>query len=348
MALLWIDGFDHYNGGSENGTVISADEIRGCYQSGQGTNRDITNSGIHGLSFRLDQVNASGVFRFLDTPVDVLGTGCYFSTPGVASGQQLGLIGTQDSSGTNLFCVSRENDGTVTIRSGAFNGSTLATSSGTLVNNTVYHLEIKWTIDSSVGSIEVRIDGSPFVTYSGNTGTTSIGRVYLGRTANAGGQALVADDFYIWDDSGTVNNDWLGERQVYTLRPSANGSPMDWAVTGGGEAFEALDNLPPSGTNYISEASVNDRAVFALDDLPTTQVSIAGIQTMVWAQKDGAGTSDLEYGIITNSVEESDVIQPTNGEWSWYTQIVEQNPDTVDTWQPGQINALEAFVERAA
>ena len=102
--------------------------------------------------------------------------------------------------------------GQVALYRGGFNGVQLQVSGNTIPAIAAWHsLEFKVTLSSTVGECIIKIDGTEFINYTGNTrnGGTTTRIDGIGIRSKMGQNRW--DDLVIFDTLGTVNNSWPGE-----------------------------------------------------------------------------------------------------------------------------------------
>lgn len=174
------------------------------------------------------------------------------------------------------------------------NGTTLATSTGTLTPNTWYHVNPKFVIDNSVGAVDVHINLASFVSVSGadtqNTANATFNQVLINSTS-ARDQAH--DHFIFYDTtSGAGNNPTTFLTGYHVVDPGT--SPF---VTGAGAN---ADWAPSTGSNYqnIDEANANDDTDYNASSTPG-QIDTFAIAPL----HAGSGTI---LGIAVNTIDRID------------------------------------------
>lgn len=351
MALLFMDGFDHYTNSSGASFSTVTFGTYGYVASGSNINVDIlTMPELGGFGAYRDGSAASPTRGSIQRTVPsqntgAIGAGChYYVVSGINGCAPISF----EAGATNLFRAELNSSGNIQIISGA--STVLATSSLALSTETLYHIEMRLDFGDS-STIEVRVNGATFVTVSGidtnNTAVTGVG--FLGHRV-IGTHGQLVDNVYIWNDTGSVNNTWLGERNVFTLFPSSDTSTADWSLSTGSDGATLLDNVPPlPSTQYIESSSATDRSEFNLGDLPTLDITITAIQPTILGLKTAASTIEVEYGVITNSVDVPSASTPLTQDQSLYFDtVLEINPDTAAPWDPQEIDDLLIYVERTA
>lgn len=344
MALLWIDGFDHYTttSGADFSTVTVGEYTN--IVSGSNRNIDIaTMPELGGFGVFCDNVASDDRGSFTraisSKSSGTIGVGGHIYIDDDRTG--IGLFAFQSGT-TVLFNAHVNASGNIEICSGA--ETVLETSASTLALDTLYHIEMQIVLDNS-GSIEVRVNGETWVTATGvdtnNTGINAIGCI---GSFDIGSGPVYLDNFYIYDETGTVNNDWLGERQVYTLMPDGDSADTDWTPSTGSDGYAMLDEIPADGdTTYVESTSVGDTSNFTLEDLPNTSIAVIGIRTVIQSEKTGTSTATLSFGPQGDL---SDPVAQTQSQYLYFSAISEINPGTSLPWTPGEVNSLILELER--
>jgi len=115
------------------------------------------------------------------------------------------------------------------------------TSSIALALNTWYRIEVRQLLSTSVGQLELLINGA---SQGALTGINTLNGVNMnsfefGDNNDSGNESLYYDDIAINDDSGTFQNSWPGAGNVALVRPAFNDS-VAWAPS------------PASNTNAVN------------------------------------------------------------------------------------------------
>lgn len=180
--------------------------------------------------------------------------------------------------------------GTLEFRRGT--STVLDESSCAISPCTWYYIEGRVFCDNS-GSWEFRVNGETWMSGSGDTQfSASAGFDEFWFEHNQSEITLI-DDIYILDDSGTVNNDFLGDVYIDTIYPNAAGGSAAWAASPTA-ASPWLDvdesGSPDLDTSYISTSDVGDRHDFAFGDLSPSSASYFGVMAWACARKDDAAS----------------------------------------------------------
>jgi hypothetical protein len=342
MALLFIDGADHY---------VTADRL--LKWTGQtGSNVTINATGGrrgsqsirplfgHGLEMTLTPTGATCIVGF-----------AWRSNP-LATGEMLRI---SDPTVQHISLLSATG-GALEVRRGTASGTVLGTSAtGLLVANTYVYVEIKVLIDDVVGTVEVRLNGSasPVLLLTSqdtrNAGTAGWTRVAL-HNAQSGSPTVDYDDVYMCDANGSAPwNTFLGDVRVDVQYPNANGANVGSTPSTGTDRYATVDETLPNGdTDYNTIVTVGAKDTLGLANLTATGASLLGIQTLLSAKKTDAGTGSV-CPVLRHSTTDYDgtSVALTTG-YTYVRQVYQTNPGTSTQWTEADFNALEVGYKRTA
>lgn len=143
------------------------------------------------------------------------------------------------------------------------------------------------------------------------------------------------DDVFVWADDGAGVVDFIGMQSVYYLRPIADQNPQDWALTNGIDAFALIDETnPDDDADYIFSNAVDDISAFEVEQLPANIQSVAAISPLARIRKTDSGPCDVALGVNANSVVAMATDRPMTTAYGYYMDVFEQDPDTIDQWNP--------------
>lgn len=350
MALLWMDSFDIYGTGATGTTNM----LEGVYSDVTSISAISTTQARTGAnSFRFG--NATGSFRRIfgadKTEVGV-GYGLYMETLPSALNARNTLALFQDNSGVACVSLCVTTTGQIEVRTGLPSGTVVATSSPVLVTTAWQHVEIRASIHSTTGAVEVRVNGQTVINASNiNTRGSSSGitaQVRIGYDSNLGGITPIwyVDDIYAWDTAGSYNNDFIGDKKVYVILPDADTAVADWVPDTGTTGYTQIDEIPPVSTDYIQANTVADESEFSMSDLPADVVSVQAIQFYTKMLKTDAGPSNVQVAAVSGASSASGVDRPITTNATAYMDVFEEDPDTSAPWTPSGVNAMLARVTR--
>lgn len=240
---------------------------------------------------------------------------------------------------------------------GTTSGTLLGTSTGVIASpGSFVHIEAKVTVNNTTGAVEVRANESAVLTLSGidtqNGGTGVIDQVGLSASPNPAPLFTVFDDYVVWNTSGSVNNDFLGDVRVGYSAANVAGTHTDGTATGDATLLACVDDIGYDGdATYINfdNTALPKAASFGVEDAPTNATAILAVAPIAIVRKDDAGTDNGRLLLISGATEEdggSD-IAATSG-YKLLIRIDETDPHTTLAWTISNFNAIEVGWRRTA
>ena len=347
MALLFIDGFDHYG----NNAIVAT---RKWTQSGSGG----VNGPVAGLTGSAMQFygghpsSGFGIIKLMPTPGDVFFLG--FAVRWSGSGPpQREFIWFREGSVEHI---------TIGITTGSLlyvkRGATVLATATThaLLFDAWYYIEVKIVIHDTTGSVEVRIDG---VTVTFNASLTNIdtregGTGIVDNFALSGGFGgggdpyITVDDLYLCDDAGGApRNTFLGVVKAESLMPqTGNGTNVGLTPSTGTDHGALVDEVPPNTTDYNSSPTVGAKDTYNYPSMTLTG-TVLGIQTNLYAAKSEVGLRQVCPVIRTGGADTDGVTVSPLTTFGYFSQVWEQKPGATE-WTIADVNALEVGMKVTA
>lgn len=333
MSLRFIDGCSHY-GTSDITKKWTAAGSGGTIAVVPGTGR------FGGNGLRIDPLSISAfVSKTLDAQTTWI-IGFSLNPPGLPATTAVLLQLVDGSNGVQVDL--RVNpDGTLSVTR---NGAAVVGGTSTIPIrvSTSNFIEFKVTIASSISAntCQVCINGGTVLTVA--TGQN------LQNTTNATANTIVVAgpyigsifcDFYICDGAGSANNTILGDCRVATLFPNGPGASTQFSVTGAATNWQAVsDAAPDNDSTYVSSNTPNQIDLYTLQNLTLTG-TIKGVQTVLDARKDDAGTRTLAAVVQLASTNYVGATVSLALGYQLQLEIRETNPNTGVAWLVSDINA---------
>lgn len=229
-------------------------------------------------------------------------------------------------------------------------------SSGIIQHNAWNYVEVKITPHPSISAdtCVIRINEVIVLNLAAATNTrgssnSSMDAFSIGTMTGGGNTPSVRfDDLYVCDSTGSDNNDFLGDVRVDVLLPSANGTTNDFTPSAGSN-FQAVDDVvSDDDSTYVSSLTPNDIDLYAMGDMSITPVAIKGIQGVLCARKDTAGTRALQHAYRINGTNYFGSSLYPGTDYKYHLDPRDLNPDTSAAWTKTEINAMEAGVKVSA
>lgn len=325
MALLFCESFDHYATGdltekwdSLEGSTVTIESGTGrngtnCAKAGSNPGQLHKNTGIGnkstlicGVAVKWSALVAWGLILFLDS-----------------GSHQVGVFLTAAGELRVLKAAVTE----------------LGITSGLgLVTGTYYFIELKVTFDNSAGSYELRVDGVTKLSGSGidTTGTANnYANALLISNGETGGRV---DDIYLCDNSGSNNNDFLGEVRVKVVLANGTGNYAQWTPSAGSNYQNVDDNPPDDDTTFNSSSTVGQKDSFDMQNVDING-NVKGIQIIPSVRNDGSGVARSLMRVSGTDYFGSNF--SLTGSYKFHPQIQETNPNTGALWTVSQIDSAE-------
>lgn len=334
MSIVWLDSFENQD--STRYTIASASYRSGgrgtghvgcaSYNSGGYFGVGVSAAATYGqaVAIRLNVLSATGVFQFREGSTDHV------------------FIGFDAS-------------GHIEARRGDNSGTVLGTSASVVgVAGSYVHIEAKVTVNDSTGAVEVRANEIAVLTLSGidtrNGGT--VGTVDECRIGTAtGNNDTFLDDWIVWNTSGSVNNDFIGDKRVGFSAPDGAGTYTAGTASSGTLLSCVDESVMNSDTDYITfdNTSLPKAATFTVENLPANAVSVLAVKPFAVARKDDAGTNTGRVLMISGATEsDGGADSAPLSSYHDFSRIHETDPNTSAAWTLSAVNALEVGWRRTA
>lgn len=349
--LLWIDGFDHY--GSSTTRLLE-----GAYAQATQVSLSNANPRTGDRHIRLVGGFESGIRRVFGEDKEAAGVGFAFNLAALPSNStSVCLASFRNNANQPHFSIMVTSTGQVRVTDGTGQGDVLATGPVAVVPGSYQHFECRASLadGETAASVEVRLNGVTVLNASGlEVGVPGpMAQVLVGCSGQGtfGFPAYMdVDDLFAWDGEGAANNDFVGDKKVYTRFPSSDGAEQDWTPSTGSDGYPMLDNVPPQdATEYLSAVNGGtggDRSTFGLADFPAEIVSIAGLMTATRFWKTDAGDARTMVGVISSATEESGAEHALSMSPRWYHDVFEVDPATGTPWLLADVNAAQTVIAR--
>lgn len=330
--LRWCDGFEHYGAlahvteGIGGGAAWSQAD-----GGGSGWAISSANPATGNYHMRLTDGLAPKLMRRIwGTAKQVGGGGYRFSVDdlptyegNVSGSGALVLADILDVSNVTHCTIVLGTDGSVFAVRGANLSTGLTTIGGTLLGRSdpcvapggYHHFEYKAKIDNAVGYIEVRINQVTVLNITGvdtqNTANATLAQWSYGR-ANAFNKAtgcgnFDVDDAFCWDNDATdLENtivDFVGDKGAYFLKPNSDTATADFLKVGSATSYGAIDEVPPTGADYLDTAATTARTIVGVQALPGNVSEVIAFMPVVYTQKDESGPVTMRSGLVSGATE---------------------------------------------
>jgi len=325
MALLFMDGFDVSDAvlkWTTTGTPTFAVATR------FGTGKAMTSGGNN------------YVRAFPASSQVFVGSACWWSVSGTRTLWTL----QGDLGATSHLVLQVTSVGALQVTCG---GTVIATSAAGVISLNIWaYVEMSATISDTVGTVEVRVNGVPVATFTGDTKNAGTNTTF--DTLSLAGVAWFGsyDDLYVCNSTGSVNNTFLGDVRVQTLLPTAAGASTQLTPSVGSN-WDNVNDTPYVSTTYNSDSVSGHRDTYAIGDLLSGTGTIFGVQDNILALRSDAGAASIKAALKSGATVYYDSTVSLITALGVSSAVRETDPATSAAWTPTNVNALEFGAEVA-
>jgi len=354
MSLIFADSFDHY------ALVSSARQVRGKW--------DLTPpSGFANVPGRRGTTGTTGGLRKNIDPKSGLVVGCAIFSGGTSANLNgINPALPEQQRGAFLFDLLNDSiiylslgvssDGRMRVSRGAY--PQVRAGEGGLTQGSVGGRESLWTSAPKLfefgqwnyvefyaiatggdsGLVKVALNGATVLEDEFRTIPLApvVGFPFPGnftQVALRGDIGASYDDFYIFDTSGSRNNDFIGDVQVDLILPDGPGARANSVIGGTTPAPTRWQGAvsPDDGVTLNRLDASGDDDSFTFEDLPYETAEVYGVQVVALARKSDAGPArlNLTHDVNSETVDATpELLTPSAGNtFSYETAALDTSAD---------------------
>lgn len=349
MTLRWVEGFEGFGGLAS--PIAAGNDISRKYQAFRVETFGTLVEGRQGVGSIAWNTNTTSN-PYIQTPaintagaIDTIIVGFAWKCDVLPTGDVsiLYLIEEYVDFGINMQ-ISSTGEIVVERRGSELGRSTTANMTAT----NWYYIELKVFIDNGAGTVDVNVDGISVLsltsqdTLQGTLADIAAVRFY---GTNNGAWNFTYDDIYICDDSGSVNNDFLGDSIVTGIFPNAAGDDTDWTPSAG-DNYAAVDEDPSDDdSTYVESSTSTDSDLYNYG-------SVSGLGTVHGVQINTTlRETDVEPYSVYNvcksgtTTSKGSTVPVGSVAYTHRERVLEEDPDTSAAWLMAGINAAQFGVE---
>ncbi len=316
MALILMDGFDHY------GSAQAAEKFWSGTPFGM-----VPGRGFGGQAINV--VINNQIFKTLPSSYSTLFAGFAIKLNDTFGGQFMRF----QHSGTIVAAVGIDGLGHLTLTDGAAN--LIASGTTVVPTQTWFYVELEVIVGTS-GHGTVHLNGGAEIASTlGNFGTQNIDQISFLNQALGGDTSV--DDVYVADTTGgSPTNDFIGDVRVETLYPVADGSYTDWTPKIAGPHYQMVNETLIDGDGTFNyDATPGDKDAYILETFIGT---IYGAQLNIGARKGDASVRQIAPLILQSGTDYLDATRTLSADYVFYSWILDKDPSGAD-WLAATINA---------
>ncbi len=239
------------------------------------------------------------------------------------------------------------NSFTISVKRGA---TTLATSIE-LQMGMWHFIELKATIRTGAnGSYELVVNGVSLLSDgSENTANTGADGASVIEFNWGGGAGTRFDDIYVCDDTGGIHDDFLGDKVILGILPTADGATNDWVPQTGSDNYAMVDDTATvPNEDYVSsnvDADVDLYEFGNLDEM-AADGTLDAVMVVLSAAMLSSGGRELKVRVRASggSTADSDTITVTSKTTIGFPVCYDQDPVAVAAWTKVVLEASQIGV----
>lgn len=327
MALIFMDGFDHYAAAdmskkwsAPSGVVIT-------------TGRRSGSSGIRLVA------SSTATRAFSNTQTVIVGAAVQLSAYPALSA----VLWVLQDSGTTQVKLHIDASGVLRVYRGSGTTNLLGSSAaGAVPLGAWVSLEFKAKIDPTAGTIDVRVNGVSVLTLTAQN-TRATANAYA-NALNINGVSTYTDldDLYLCDGTGTKNNDFLGDCRIDALYPNADGTYSQFTPNSGTVHYSRVNEATPDTTTYNDGGTVGFRDSYGFSDLVhLVSQTVYGVQANAAIQKDDTGTRSAAVFARSGTTNADGTGSALSTSQVYLSQVYENDPNGTVAWTESTVNAAE-------
>lgn len=256
------------------------------------------------------------------------------------------FFGIAGDDGNYVIQVSLNTDGSFSIGYGgimtvATTGTTLATSDpGDFTPNVYKYFELKYIPHISSGLVELRINEQVILTFTGDTITGyETGRGVAAASNTTFINVYLHDLYALSTESGTDNNDYLGDIRVDCFFANTDGAENTFTPSVGTNNAAMVDDLAPDAdATYVQAGNVGDVELYNVDTLSLGTL-IYGVQQVSSTRKTDAGQVEMSFSTKTTSGSRKEISDETIGDnFSFVISMMDNDPESGNDWTDAIVN----------
>ncbi len=346
MSLLWMDGFDHYDG------VVGNLALAGYTNASNVslvTNRARTGS----YCLRGGATSTGEIIRPLPSSLQTIGIAGAFWFGSMGTREIFEFIQSDGSLSTPNCTISYDSTGRIRFSRQSYAGPLLGQSApGVITQNAWNHIEARVVISNTIGACQIRVNGVEVLNTT-NVDSLFTGlelcpavRIALPGSSTGDGYAYL-DDLFIWDTSGSQNNNFLGDRKVTTLNLTDNTAVSEWGYTGAASPVQCINGTQDGDTSYIyAGSSVPVTSEFEFANADGTIGLIAGVQTVNVMRKVEAGTVIVQPSLVSGGSATDNGSHSVGDNYAYFNMMHQTNPATGMPWTASALNSARLRLRR--
>jgi hypothetical protein len=340
MAYQFADPFDHYNTASEMYETVAGSIL---YSSAY--RRFAPPAGMPGQGIKFAS-NGAYVAKNLQSNQStlIIFVAFNFNTLGNSgSGGNPFLIVA--SNGVQQCALNVTSAGAIQLVNLSAGTAVATTSTGMFFPGIWYGFELEITISSGSGVCKLWAGGTQVINATGiNTfrTTSTVNQVYLGDIFDNGLGNSMADDFRVWDNTGSYQNAPLGtDRYQVSKLASGAGGYSQWTPNGAAANWQCTNDNPPNlGTTSVTSTAAGNYDAYGMPIAGFTAAP-SMVVARSYVKKTGTGTPTFQNGVRSGTTNGLGNVQTTPSGYIFWDSCISLDPNISGAWTAATADAAQ-------
>jgi len=304
-------------------------------------------------ALRIDADSEGAYINLGQTVTELYARVAFRPSQAATSSNPNGILTLVNSSNYNMLFLAFAPNTTVLAlyRVADYGGVNFLATGSTLQLNTWYTIEIHATQPADSGGVfQVRLNGVLDINFTGDTmgyfPPADYRVVTIGMPSGMQGVSVgvncaakgLYDDFAVNNTSGSVNNSWCGPGGIEALKPTGAGTTTGLTASTGNN-WDCVDEVPPSDSDYVYGATVDNYDTYALSNT-THSGSVPAVCVWTRAALSEAGSGAVAPVWRIGSTDYTGDDKNLDVSYVYSSQIYEQSPSGV-SWTTSILDAAE-------
>jgi hypothetical protein len=341
MALVFQEGFDHFNG-------LAA--LTGGLDAAYNANPSGFVAGIFGgQAIRMSQADAcmmpfggttnectvTGYMRVVTNPSSA--TPGHMAVGSNEAGSQMGFRIFSDNS-----CRIGRGGSTTTAYVGNFGDP------NTFKTGVWHHFAWEVVCHDTLGRTAFYVDGVKVIEainvdtrQSATSDILSWCQIAATYSSGSGGGVVDYDHIMIYDTATRP----AGQHRLETAAPSADGATLNWTPSTGTQHFAVVDGATVGIADFLSSSVLGDLDIVSYPALTAAPTEIAGVRHIAWLEKDEAQTREIFLGIGSGATVSDGASIPAPVQLGVKSRFDLVDPNSAAAWTEANLNAATTRLE---
>jgi|HubBroStandDraft_6_1064221.scaffolds.fasta_scaffold00599_15 hypothetical protein len=346
-AYQFADGFDNYNTPAEMYEFVTGTApISSSYA------RFAPPAGLPGQGIKF-ATSGAAVRKTLPSNISTAIVKCSFYVSQLPPAGPISSFLSLQNSGVDYCNFLVTAAGGIGIRSGLGSPTIIDQTGPGVLAPGWYGIEVEVILSPTAGAVTIWVNGLQVAVWTLlNLTGSSINQVEIGDISGGGLNGWYADDFRVWDTSGSTQNAPIGvsgfDSRIITKLPSGAGAATNFTPNGAAANWQCVDDNPPDGdTTYVSGATVGLTDAYAM---PSAGLTAAPLMVVArsYVRRDDAGPRQLAVGVSSSGFTGLGSAINLGSSYAFIDGCIALDPDTSSAWTAAGADAAQHFKEEIA